>query len=64
MGAGGALECVSRAEWRSEMETAHAIITAKLPKRTRDVLAMPPRERKRVIEERMPPLARRMPKKS
>ena len=46
------------------METAHAIITAKLPKRTRDVLAMPPRERKRVIEERKAPLARRVPKKS
>jgi hypothetical protein len=30
------------------MEAAHAIITAKLPKRTRDVLAMSPRERKRV----------------
>ena len=35
-----------------------------LPKRTRDVLAMPPSERKRVIEERKAPLARRVPKKS
>ena len=52
------------AEWQSEMEAAHAIITAKLPKRTRDVLAMPPSERKRVTEERKAPLARRVPKKS
>jgi hypothetical protein len=37
-----------QAEWQSEMEAAHAIITAKLPKRTRDVIAMSPGERKRV----------------
>jgi predicted DNA-binding protein (MmcQ/YjbR family) len=53
-----------QAEWQSEMEAAHAIITAKLPKRTLDVLAMPPGERKRVIEERKALLARRAPKKS
>src|ERR1700746_342568 len=35
-----------QAEWQREMEAALAIITAKLPKRTRDVLAMSPRERK------------------
>jgi len=53
-----------QAEWQSEMEAAHAIITAKLPKRTRDVLAMLPGERKRVIEERKAPLAKRVQKKS
>src|SRR6201982_2714180 len=53
-----------QAEWQSEMEAPHAIISAKLPKRTRDVLAMPPGERKRVIEARKGPLARREPKKS
>jgi predicted DNA-binding protein (MmcQ/YjbR family) len=53
-----------QAEWQSEMEAAHAIITTKLPKRTRDVLAMLPGERKRVIEERKAPLARRVQKKS
>jgi len=53
-----------QAEWQSEMEAAHAIITAKLPKRTRHALSMPPGERKRVIEERKAPLARREPKKS
>jgi len=53
-----------QAEWQSEMKAAHAIITAKLPKRTREVLAMPPGERNRVIEERKALLARRVPKKS
>jgi hypothetical protein len=37
---------------------------AKLPKRTRDVLAMLQAERKRVIADRKAPLARRMPRKS
>ncbi|HEY1994851.1 MAG TPA: MmcQ/YjbR family DNA-binding protein [Edaphobacter sp.] len=44
----GRWDVFRQAERRSEMEAAHAIITAKLPKRTRDVLAMSPRERKRV----------------
>jgi predicted DNA-binding protein (MmcQ/YjbR family) len=39
-------------QWRRELEAARDIIEAKLPKRTRDVLAMPPRERKRLIAER------------
>ena len=56
-------EVFRQAEWRSEMEAAHAIITAKLPKRTRDVLAMPTGERNRVIGKRKVPLARREPKK-
>jgi predicted DNA-binding protein (MmcQ/YjbR family) len=47
------------AEWQSEMETAHALIAAKLPKRTRDVLAMPAGERKRLIAERRALLAKR-----
>jgi predicted DNA-binding protein (MmcQ/YjbR family) len=53
-----------QAEWKSEMEAAHAIISAKLPMRTRDVLAMPVRERKRVIAERKAQLAGRPPTKS
>jgi hypothetical protein len=53
-----------QAEWQSEMEAAHAIISAKLTKRTRDVLAVPVRERKRVIAERKARLAGRAPKKS
>ena len=46
-------------EWQSEMEAAHALIAAKLPKRTRDVLAMPAGERKRMIAERKALLATR-----
>src|SRR3979490_173638 len=40
-----------QAEWQSEMEAAHAIITAKLPKGTRGVLAMAPGERRRAVAE-------------
>lgn len=46
-------------EWQSELEAAHALIHAKLPKRTRDVLAMPAGERKRLIAERKALLAKR-----
>ena len=42
-------------EWQSELEAAHALVYAKLPKRTRDVLAMP--EAKRLIAERKKKLA-------
>jgi hypothetical protein len=45
----------------AERDGGDAIITAKkLAKQTRDVLAMPRGERKRVIEERKAPLARRV----
>jgi predicted DNA-binding protein (MmcQ/YjbR family) len=39
-------------EWMKEFEAAHAIVYAKLPKRTRDVLAMPAKERKLIIAQR------------
>jgi len=39
-------------EWMRELEAAHAIVHAKLPKRTRDVLAMPAKERKLIISQR------------
>ena len=42
-------------EWQSELEAAHALITAKLPKRTRDVLAMP--DAKKLIAARKKKLA-------
>jgi hypothetical protein len=35
-----------------ELEAAHAIVYAKLPKRTRDVLAMSAKERKAIIAQR------------
>jgi predicted DNA-binding protein (MmcQ/YjbR family) len=40
------------AEWEDELRAAHAITFAKLPKRTCDVLAMPTRERAKLLTER------------
>jgi predicted DNA-binding protein (MmcQ/YjbR family) len=45
------------AEWKTELEAAHAITLAKLPKRTQALLDMPERERKRLIAERCKLLA-------
>jgi predicted DNA-binding protein (MmcQ/YjbR family) len=42
-------------EWQSELEAAHALVYAKLPKRTRDVLAMP--DAKKLIAARKKKLA-------
>src|SRR5258708_20163242 len=53
-----------QAGWQGEMGAAHAIISAKLPKRTRDVLAMPVRKRKRVTAERKALLPGRAPKQN
>ncbi|WP_341273306.1 MmcQ/YjbR family DNA-binding protein [Edaphobacter modestus] len=51
------------AEWKSELAAAHALVAAKLAKRTRDVLAMPLREQRRLISERKAVLAGRAVKK-
>jgi predicted DNA-binding protein (MmcQ/YjbR family) len=40
------------AEWQSELTHARDLVFAKLPKRTRAVLALPARERQRLIAER------------
>jgi hypothetical protein len=40
------------AEWKSELAAAHAVVTEKLPKRVRNVLAMPKSEQRRLIAER------------
>lgn len=45
------------AEWEQELTAAHAITFAKLPKRTRDVLAMPEKAQKKLIRERRALLA-------
>jgi predicted DNA-binding protein (MmcQ/YjbR family) len=42
-----------------ELQRAHALIFEKLPKRTRTVLAMPEKERNRIIRERKKVLAER-----
>lgn len=45
------------AEWKGELTAAHAIVATKLPKRTREVLAMPVREQKQLIAKRRAELA-------
>jgi predicted DNA-binding protein (MmcQ/YjbR family) len=46
-------------ELESRLRAARDIIEAKLPKRTRDVLAMPPAERRKLITARKKELAKR-----
>ena len=45
------------AEWKAELAAAHAIVSARLPRKTREVLAMPLREQKRIIVQRKAILA-------
>jgi predicted DNA-binding protein (MmcQ/YjbR family) len=47
------------AEWEAELRAAHAITLAKLPKRVREVLAMPQREMTRLVAERRKLLTQR-----
>jgi predicted DNA-binding protein (MmcQ/YjbR family) len=46
-------------EWEQELTAAHAITFAKMPPKTRAVLAMPAKEQKRLIRERRVLLAER-----
>ena len=39
-------------EWQNELRAAYDLTFAKLPKRTRDVLALPEREQRRILAER------------
>ena len=43
------------AEWRSELSAAHQIVLGKLSKKVRDVLALPLKERQRLIRQRKAP---------
>jgi len=45
------------ADWKAELTAAHAIVAARLPRKTRDLLAMPLREQKRIIAQRRRALA-------
>lgn len=45
------------AEWKAELTAAHAIVAARLPRKTRDLLAMPLREQKKIIAQRRRALA-------
>lgn len=47
------------AQWEDELLAAHAITFAKLPKRVREILAMPERARMKLIAERKKLLAER-----
>lgn len=51
-------------EIEEELRSAHALIFAKLPKRTQTVLAMPEKEKAKIIRERKKLLARRAAKKA
>ncbi len=51
------------AEWEHELSAAHALTFAKLPPRTRAVLAMPATQRKRLLAERKKLLAARAAEK-
>ena len=52
-------DAVRAAELRAVLRNARDIVEAKLPKRTKDLLAMPPAERKRLVAERKKLLAGR-----
>jgi predicted DNA-binding protein (MmcQ/YjbR family) len=45
------------AEWESELRAAHAITLAKLPKKVLEILAMPAKERNKLVAERTKLLA-------
>lgn len=51
-------------EWKQELTAAHTMVAAKLPKKTRDVLAMPLREQKHIIAQRRAILAARKKNKT
>jgi predicted DNA-binding protein (MmcQ/YjbR family) len=52
------------AEWKSELTAAHAIVAARLLRKTRDILALPLREQKRIIAQRRAILAAQNKKKA
>lgn len=52
-------ETLSSAELKEELRHAHEVVCAKLPKRTKDVLAMTPAEKKKLIAASRKKLAAR-----
>lgn len=52
-------DVLRNSEWESELRAAHALTLAKLPKGVLAVLAMPERERAKVVAERRKVLAAR-----
>ena len=51
-------------EWQGELRAAYELTFAKLPRRTRDVLALPEREQRRIVAERDKVLAAQAAKKA
>ncbi len=49
-----------RSEWEAEFAAAHTLTSAKLPARTRTILAMPPAERRKLVAERKRLLAAKL----
>ncbi len=49
-------------EWEEHLKNAYCVVFAKLPKRTRDVLAMPAAAQKKLVKERKKLLAERSQK--
>jgi predicted DNA-binding protein (MmcQ/YjbR family) len=55
----------SAGEWQREFNAAHALTLAKLPPRTRKILALPAAEQRRILSERKKVLAgRKLPARS
>ena len=52
-------DALSQREFETLLPQAHALVLAKLPKRTRDALALPANQRKKLIAERKKLLASR-----
>ena len=49
--------CLRPPEWQAELRNAHSVILAKLPKRTRELLALPAKQRDLLITTRKKKLA-------
>jgi predicted DNA-binding protein (MmcQ/YjbR family) len=50
-------DALRNAEWQEEFRAAHALTAAKLPKGVKATLALPPKERDKVVAERREALA-------
>jgi predicted DNA-binding protein (MmcQ/YjbR family) len=51
-------------EWKAELTAAHSIVAARLPRKTRDILALPLREQKHIIAQHRTVLATQSRKKA
>jgi predicted DNA-binding protein (MmcQ/YjbR family) len=56
-------DALSSSEWKQSLARAHEIVSARLPPRTRKILAMEPKARARLVRERKSLLKLRATKK-